>query len=297
MTEYGRQSQWRDTAGLEAEKARELAGRLELRAKSPDEIEARQAYLDLLGVTAGERVLDVGCGSGVVTRDIARRVGPSGLAVGIDPSPQFLAVARELAEGAGLGGGVEFREGNALSLPFPDGAFDVVVAVTVLSHTPGGESAIAEMARVVRPGGRVGVFDLDTDMTSITHPDRALTRRIVAAASDATAVDGWLSRRLPQLFMRAGLVEVRVRGFFPLEIDPLGFYAGLAERAAETALTAGAISEAERRAWLDALHAEQARGPVVSGRLHIFTWGRKPGGPQAGLTGPGPRGIIPAHPP
>jgi len=276
MSEYGRQSQWRDTAGLDATKARELAGRLELRAKVQDEVEARAAYLDLLGVRAGERVLDVGCGSGVVTRDMARRIGPAGRAVGIDPSPQFLVVARELAEGAGLRGRVEFLEGSALSLPFPDGAFDVVVAVTVLSHTPGGESAIPEMARVVRPGGRVGVFDLDTDMTSVTHRDRALTRRIVAAASDATAVDGWLARRLPLLFGHAGLQDVRVRGFFPLETDPRGFYAGLAERAADTALAVGAITEAERRGWLDALHAEQARGPVIAGRLHIFTWGRKP---------------------
>jgi SAM-dependent methyltransferase len=276
VTEYGQQSLWRDTAGIDAARARELAGRLELRAKSLDEIEARAAYLDLLGVKAGERVLDIGCGSGVVTRDIARRVGPAGRAVGIDPSPQFLAVARELAQAAGLGGQVEFREGSALHLPFPDGSFDVAVVVTVLSHTPGGENAIAEMARVVRPDGRVGVFDLDTDMTTVTHPDRPLTRRIVAAASDSTAVDGWLARRLPLLFAHAGLVDVRVRGFFPLETDPRGFYAGMMERAVETAVTAGAITEAERRRWLDALRAEQARGPVIAGRLHIFTWGRKP---------------------
>ena len=200
MTEYGQQSQFRDTAGLDAVKARELAGRLELRAKSPAEVEARQAYLDLLSVQAGECVLDVGCGSGAVTRDIARRVGPAGRAVGVDPSPQFLVVARELAAAAGLGSGLEFCEGSVLHLPFPLGSFDVAVAVTVLAHTPGGESAVAEMARVVRPGGRVGVFDLDTDMTTVTHPDRALTRRIVAAASDSSAVDGWLSRRLPSLF-------------------------------------------------------------------------------------------------
>lgn len=276
MTEYGRQSQWRDTAGLDEAKARELAGRLELRAKSQDEIEARAAYLDLLAIQAGEHVLDVGCGSGVVTREIARRVGPRGRAIGIDQSPQFLVVARELAHAAGLGGQVEFREGSALHLPFPDGAFDVAIAVTVLSHTPGGEDAIAEMARVVRRGGRVGVFDLDTDMSTVTHPDRALTRRIVAAASDGTAVNGWVGRRLPLLFVAAGLEDVRVRGFFPLETDPRGFYATMMERAGEVAVTSGAITEAEGRGWLDALHAQQARGPVIAGRLHIFTWGRRP---------------------
>lgn len=129
---------------------------------------------------------------------------------------------------------------------------------------------------MLRPGERLGVFDLDTDMTTFTHPDRALTRRIVAAASDATAVNGWLARRMPSLFEQAGLRDVRVRGFFPLETDPRSFYAGLAERSAEVALEAGAITEAERSRWLQALHAEQARGPVVAGRLHIFIYGRKP---------------------
>ena len=276
MTEYGTRSLWRDTAGLDGIQARELAERLELRAKAQDEIEARAAYLGLLGVSEGDRVLDVGCGSGVVTRELARRVGPSGRAVGVDPSPAFLAIARELAEAEGFGDRVELHEGSALALPFGDGAFDVVIAVTALCHTPGGEGAIPEMARVLRPGGRMGVFDLDTDMTSITHPDRALTRRIVAAASDATAVDGWLSRRLPLLFALAGLQEVRVRGFFPLETDPWGFYAGMMERAVDIAVTTGAITDAERRGWLDALRAEQARGPVIAGRLHIFVWGRQP---------------------
>jgi SAM-dependent methyltransferase len=276
MTEYGSRSLFRDTAGLDATQARELADRLELRAKSPDEIEARAAYLSLLGVAEGDRVLDVGCGSGVVTREIARRVGPSGCAVGVDPSPALLAIARDLAAVEALGGRVELHEGSALALPFADGAFDVAIAVTALSHTLGAEGAIPEMARVVRPGGRMGVFDLDTDMTSITHPDRTLTRRIIAAASDANAVDGWLSRRLPLLFVRAGLQHVRVRGFFPLDMDPRGFYAGLAERAADSALKVGAITESECRDWLEALHAEEALGPIIAGRLHIFVWGGKP---------------------
>ena len=113
-------------------------------------------------------------------------------------------------------------------------------------------------------------------MTAVTHPDRALTRRIVAAASDGSAVDGWLARRLPLLFAGAGLEDVRVRGFFPLETDPRGFYATLMERAADVAVASGAITEAEGHGWLDALHATQARGPNIAGRLHIFTWGRRP---------------------
>src|SRR5262249_59291902 len=104
---------WRDTATADAERARDLAVRLERRAKAEDEVAARDTYLGLLDISPGERVLDVGCGSGAVTRDIARRVGRSGLAVGIDPSPALLAVARELVRETGVGDHVEFREGDA----------------------------------------------------------------------------------------------------------------------------------------------------------------------------------------
>src|SRR5262245_61479549 len=156
---------WRDTAMADAERARDLAARLERRAKAEDELAARQTYLALLDLSAAERVLDVGCGSGAVTRDIARRVGDRGLAVGLDPSPALLAVARGLAEEAGLGDHVEFHEGNVLRLPFRNGSFDAVVCATVLSHVPDGEAAIPELARVLRPGGRLGVFDFDADMT------------------------------------------------------------------------------------------------------------------------------------
>jgi ubiquinone/menaquinone biosynthesis C-methylase UbiE len=267
---------WRDTATAGPEQARDLAARLERRAKAVDEVAARHAYLDLLDIAPGEHVLDVGCGSGAVTREIARRVGSGGLAVGLDPSSELLAVARRLAQEAGLGDRVDFREGEALRLPFPDGSFDAVLCVTVLSHVPRGEAAVPELVRVLRPEGRLGVFDLDTDMTTFTHPDRALTRRIVAAASDATAVDGWLVRRLPLLFQRAGLGEVRARGFFPLETDRQGFYASMADRCAEVAVKTGVVTEAEGRRWLDAFREQGAQGPIVAGRLHIFVWGRKP---------------------
>lgn len=276
VNEYGRQSLWRDTAAADTAKARELAARLERRAKAPDEVAARQTYLELLDITAGEHVLDVGCGSGAVTRELARRVGTAGVAIGLDPSPALLVVARELAREAGLEGRTEFREGSALDVPFPDRSFDAVVCVTVLSHVPEGERAIPELVRVLKAGGRLGVFDLDTDMTAFTHSHRALTRRIIAAASDETAVDGWLVRRLPRLFQEAGIVDIRARGFFPIDTDEDSFYVTMASRCADAAVKAGAITESERSTWLTELHDRVAHGPIIAGRLHIFVWGRKP---------------------
>jgi SAM-dependent methyltransferase len=102
-SDYGDLSLFRDPARLAGERARELAlQNLEARGRSPDEVAVRAEYLDLLGVRPGHRVLDVGRGSGVVTRDVARRVSPSGQAVGVDPSATFLAIARDLARAEGL---------------------------------------------------------------------------------------------------------------------------------------------------------------------------------------------------
>src|SRR5262245_16183546 len=78
VSDYGRESIWRDTATASSERARDLAERLERRARAVDEIAARDAYLGLLDIAPGAHVLDVGCGSGAVTREIAKRVGSPG---------------------------------------------------------------------------------------------------------------------------------------------------------------------------------------------------------------------------
>lgn len=274
----GRFSLWREARGFDEARARTLAERaLELRGRAEDEVRARAAYLDLLGPAPGERVLDVGCGSGVVTRDLARRVAPGGRVVGLDPSPALLTVAAERAAEAGLAGQIEWREGDARALPCADGEFDAAIAVTTLCHIPDGERAVPELVRVVRPAGRVGVFDRDNDSYIIAHPDRALTRRIVAAGSDHTTVDGWLIRRLPRLLREAGLADVRVRAFASIEQDPTGFYATNAgARWADVAVQVGAITEAERQRWVAELDAGAAAGGFVAGLTHLFVWGTRP---------------------
>jgi ubiquinone/menaquinone biosynthesis C-methylase UbiE len=273
---YGRLDLWLDTANADDTRARELAALLELRARHPEQVAARAAYLDLVGVAAGSRVLEVGCGSGAVTRAAARLVGPTGQVVGVDPSPGLLTVAAELARQEGVAAQVELRVGQAQALPFPDQTFDVVLAVTTLAHLPDAEQAIPELVRVARPGGRVGVFDLDGDGVILAHPDRPLTRRVVAAASDHLIVNAWLARQLPWLLAEAGLDAVGVRAFTPLERDPAGFAAQMAARRAAVALQAGAITEDEQRRWLAALHAEQAAGRFLGGQTYLFVWGTRP---------------------
>lgn len=272
--EFGRLSAWRNSSLLDDQGARVHAERLELRARADSEVATRDEYVRLLGVAPGERVLDVGCGSGAVTRTLAQRVAPGGRAVGLDASTALFKVARELANKAGLGAIIEFKDGDCRALPFPDASFDAVVAATTLSHVPDPRCALAEMVRVTRPGGRVGVFDVDGDLTLFAHPDRELTRKIVAAFSDQGWVNGWLVRELPARFADLGIVDVKIRGFMPLESG--GYYAQRAERSAEVAVKTGAITADEQARWLQEFRAELAGKRFLGGQLHLFVWGTRP---------------------
>ncbi|KQT27412.1 methyltransferase type 11 [Bradyrhizobium sp. Leaf396] len=115
----------------------------------------QQTLTRLLGDVDGLRVLDIGCGDGVLAVELAKR---GGIVTGLDPDPTMLkaAQARALKEGITLA----LEQGEAGALPFPDVAFDRVVAVTVLCFIPDAEQSVAEMARVLRPGGRLIVGEL-----------------------------------------------------------------------------------------------------------------------------------------
>ncbi len=109
----------------------------------------------LVGPVRGTKVLDVGCGDAV----LSVRLAAAGAEVtGVDTDPRMLAAARERADNSGEA--VAFVEGNILSLPFPDTSFDTVVAVAVLCFVEDIERAVREMARVLRPGGRLVLGEL-----------------------------------------------------------------------------------------------------------------------------------------
>jgi ubiquinone/menaquinone biosynthesis C-methylase UbiE len=117
-----------------------------------------QALIAAAGVQPGQRVLDVGCGTGYFARLLARAVGPGGLVVGIDPSPEMIAYA---GRKAGRASDCQFQVGTAESLDFPAEHFDVVVSSLVLHHLPEDlrVPALREMRRVLRPGGTLLVAE------------------------------------------------------------------------------------------------------------------------------------------
>ena len=112
---------------------------------------------DLVEVAAlqpSERVLDIACGTGIVARTAARKLGSGGRVVGLDLSAPMLAVARTAATAEGMT--VEWREGSAAKLPLPDGAFDIVFCQQGLQFFPDRPAALREMFRVLSPRGTLG---------------------------------------------------------------------------------------------------------------------------------------------
>lgn len=164
--------------------------------------------LELLGSLHGQRILDVGCGDGVLAVELARR---GGNVTGLDADPGMLAAAQERSGLARVS--ATFIAGDARSLPFDDSAFDIVVAITVLCFVPDAQTAFQEFARVLRPGGRLVVGELG--------------RRSLWAAK--RRISGWLGSatwrvatfrtpgELRRLTLDSGLDVIAVRGaiFYP----------------------------------------------------------------------------------
>jgi ubiquinone/menaquinone biosynthesis C-methylase UbiE len=111
--------------------------------------------VEVAGAQPGERVLDIACGTGIVARTAARRVGTGGTVVGLDVSAPMLDAARAAAAGEGLS--IEWREGSAMKLPFSDTEFDLALCQQGLQFFPDRPASLREMHRVLRPGGRLAL--------------------------------------------------------------------------------------------------------------------------------------------
>ena len=267
---------WRNIDGLPT--AADMARSLEVRGRTPAQIRLRRRFLRFVPIRAGQRVLEVGCGSGVVMRDVAALVGPRGEVVGVDPSRSMVQAARALARPHALRRRMRWRLASGAALPFAAGRFDAALAVTVLLHVADPDAVVREMVRVTRPGGRVAVQDQDFGTVAVTHPDRALTERIMWGVATRMYEEPRSGRRMPALLRAAGLEGVRLLTdvFQDTTLQP--FAKSFLERRAANAVSFGIVDPPAAQRWLDGFTELVALGDFVLTFNYYGAVGVKPHG-------------------
>jgi ubiquinone/menaquinone biosynthesis C-methylase UbiE len=225
----------------------EAARHLEAAYRIGDAVRRRHLVRTALGATPGERILDVGCGPGFYCAELLEEVGPKGSIVGLDSSPQMLALAARRCEGQG---NVEFHEADATSLPVEDGGFDAALCVQVMEYVPDTAAALAELHRAIRPGGRVVIWDVDWATVGWHTSDPARMERVLRAWDEHLAHRS-LPRRLAPAMRAAGFeeVEMQAHSFAAAEFDPESFGVAFLPAIRRFVAGRGGVSEDEATAW------------------------------------------------
>jgi ubiquinone/menaquinone biosynthesis C-methylase UbiE len=230
---------WSKVAELDPSMQDRLATVLETRGAEPQQQAMRRAFLTSIDFPANAQVLDIGCGTGVLTRVMARWPNVETV-VGVDPAASLIGEARKLASNLT---NVTFQEADGRSLPIEDRAFDVVVFDSTLSHVPEPERALSEAYRVLRAGGRLAVFDGDYATATVAICDHDPLQTCVDTMMVNSVADRRLMRRLSRL--------VRDSGFDPTSFHSHGFsetgggayMLSVIDRGADILCTSGAVSE------------------------------------------------------
>ncbi len=239
---------------------------------------ATRALLDEVKIPPGSACLDLGCGGGDVTFELARMVGPQGRVVGIDLDQTLLEITRRDAQAQNLTN-VLFETRDVTTWT-PDGLFDVVYARFLLTHLPDPGAMIATVRRFLRPGGVFVVEDIDF-RGHFAEPDcQALARSVelYTRVVQNRGADPQIGPRLPALLREAGFQEIRMK-----LVHHAAMQGGIKllicvtlEKIADAVLADGITSEQDLRETIEQLYAFARDPNTILGGPRVFqTWGRR----------------------
>lgn len=227
-----------------------LIARLESRAQDTVFTRLFDKYAAQLALPTPAQVLEVGCGTGAMLRSLVHRNDFSGMAFGVDQSLHFIETARRFAQDENVSDRIEFRVGDAHSLDFPSATFDAVIAHTLISHVTEPTTVLREMARVVRPGGIVVIFDGDYASLTYAFSDHDFGHQMDLALASATFNNPRVMRDLPQLLPDLGLKVTVAWGEAVVEIGNGSYFKSFAETYAPFVTKAGLFPVEVVEAWL-----------------------------------------------
>jgi SAM-dependent methyltransferase len=217
-----------------------------------------RSVLDEVPLQPGDNILEVGCGSGVLSRWLAHRTEKANPIVAMDLNPYLVHEAESLAAKEGLSGIIEFREGNAERLPFPDNRFHVTLAFTVMEEGHANQ-ILTEMVRVTKPGGHIAVIVRGLDMPWLVNLElpEALKAKVEAPTGlRSVAQGGCADASLYHQIREAGLIERHTFPQLAALSGPMGYYyldrlqAGLSAEEATVWRTAMSQAEAEETLFI-----------------------------------------------
>lgn len=183
---------------------------LEDAASFPSVKKCFECQLDWMDIRPGQHILDVGCGIGDQALAIAKRTGPTGRVVGTDISQTMVDVSKVRHSNSGLP--LEFIVAQATAQPFPDGSFDCIRMERVLMYIIDVDTVMREFNRLLKPNGRLLIYDMLWDGLTFDHPDKALTRRIVHHIADSFP-SGRAGAHLWQLFANHGFNQLKTKQY------------------------------------------------------------------------------------
>lgn len=258
-----------------------LVQRFEARGKHPQFSKMLRDYVDAMHIGGTAKVLDIGCGTGLAARAIARRPSFDGTITGIDLSPYLITAAKRLAAEEGVAARLEFRTGDVRELDFPDNSFDALVAHTLLSHVENPLSVLKEAARVVKPGGTIGIFDGDYASLTFDHADPDEGKVYDEALISALVTNPRVMRQMPRLMRAAGLELHACFSYVLSEAGAAGFWSSAIEAYRKLVPKSGVMSEDEADAWAAALRRDSDEGVFFGSSNYYAYIARRPVGSHA----------------
>ena len=268
-------SSWSETSQIDSNKAKEMAEYFESRSQYKDQKKINHALKDLLNLKNGDKILDVGCGTGILTRLIASSLFPKGFITGIDISNHFVALARNYIQDLNYNSIINFDVGDAENLPYPDGYFDTAFATRLLLYVHNPQQTVKEMKRVVKEKGRIVLADWDYDTLVVDHSNRLLTRKIIHWRTDNKDGNNWSGRQLYRLLKEQDLEEIIITPVITIAIDENNSLTKSIFNAATGALEAAIITVNQYETWISELKRKLQEGKFFASIVYFLAKGIK----------------------
>lgn len=267
---------WANPAQHTSREIEDMAAHLERSATRPDQQLVNQALVEVLEPQRGEKLLEVGSGSGTLCRMMCHAIGGDGIVTGVDIAPAMCAIAKRIAAQEDGSWRIPFSAGQAEMLPLAANSFDGSFAARLLLHAPDPVAVIREMLRVTRQGGRIVLMDWDFETTAIAHPNRTLTRRIIQWRTTHYGGDNWSGRQLLGYAVQAGVANLSVIPVATIARDEDAAFTQTLLRAASRAGEAGVITSSEAATWSATLNQLIADGRFMASILYFIVHGTAP---------------------